>query len=77
MPRTKISKSSKRNREAAQREEKIREFDQAVDQFTNTLDLIGQSCVKDVEAEVSKLVRRTSKKLLQMSMDSFHQLVRI
>ncbi|XP_061397826.1 borealin-like [Musca vetustissima] len=66
MPRTKVSKSSKRNREAAVREEKIREFENTLEGFQNTFDVKVQDYLTSFEHHFTMLLQKTSTALLQM-----------
>lgn len=66
MPRTKVSKSSKRNREEAVREEKIREFENTLEGFQNNFDVKVQDYVTSFEQRITMLLQKTSTALLQM-----------
>lgn len=68
MPRTKVSKNPKRNRDAAIREEKIREFDSTVDQFMNGFDIKIKQNVLEIETEISLMKARIPEKILLMKM---------
>ncbi|TMW53248.1 hypothetical protein DOY81_001664 [Sarcophaga bullata] len=73
MPRTKVSKSTKRNRETTNREEKIREFENSLDGYQNILDDKIQDFLSAYEDEVKMLMQRTPRALLKMKMvDVFH-----
>lgn len=75
MPRTKVSKSSKRNRETANREEKVREFENSLDGFQNTLEDKIQEYLSSYECEVKMLLERTPHSLLKMKMVDVFSLV--
>ncbi|XP_065367571.1 borealin-like [Calliphora vicina] len=66
MPRTKVSKSSKRNRETTNREEKVREFENSLDGIQNTLDDKIQEFLTAYEDEMKMLLQRTPRALLKM-----------
>ncbi|XP_075167333.1 borealin-like isoform X2 [Haematobia irritans] len=66
MPRTKVSKSSKRNREAAYREEKIREFENTLEGFQNSFEAKIQDYLSTYERQFKMLMQRTGTALLQM-----------
>ncbi|XP_073812420.1 borealin-like [Musca autumnalis] len=66
MPRTKVSKSSKRNREAAVREEKIREFENTLEGFQNTFDVKVQDYLTSFEQHFKMLLQKTNTALLQL-----------
>lgn len=68
MPRTKVSKNPKRNRDAAIREEKIREFDSTVDQFMNGFDIKIKQNILEFETEISLMKARMPEKILLMKM---------
>lgn len=73
MPRTKVSKSSKRNRETTNREEKVREFENSLDGYQNIIDDKIQDFLIAFEDEVKMLMQRTPRALLKMKMvDVFH-----
>ncbi|XP_013105374.1 borealin isoform X2 [Stomoxys calcitrans] len=66
MPRTKVSKSSKRNREAANREEKIREFENTLEGFQTTFEAKVQDCLSLYEEKFSMLRKTIGTALLEM-----------
>lgn len=68
MPRTKVSKSSKRNRETTNREEKIREFENSLDGFQNTLEDKLQSYLTAFEDEMKMLLQSIPRALMKMRM---------
>lgn len=73
MPRTKVSKTAKRNRETTNREERIREFENSLDGYQNILDDKIQDFLSAYEDEVKMLMQRTPRALLKMKMvDVFH-----
>lgn len=69
MPRTKVSKNPKRNRDAAIREEKIREFDSTVDQFMNGFDLKIKQNILEIETEIVLMKARIPEKILLLKME--------
>ncbi|XP_037954144.1 borealin-like isoform X2 [Teleopsis dalmanni] len=71
MPRTKISKTTKRNREAAHREEKIRDYESSVDSGLIAIDTKGMEFVSDLENAMKMLIDRTSRQLLKMKFGDF------
>ncbi|XP_055857319.1 borealin-like [Episyrphus balteatus] len=68
MPRTKVSKNPKRNRDAAIREEKIREFDSTVDQFMNGFETKVKQNILEIETEIVLMKARIPEKILLMKM---------
>lgn len=66
MPRTKVSKSSKRNREATNREDKVREFETDVETYSNVFDEQAQERLLSYELEFKNLLQRTSSALLKL-----------
>ncbi|XP_037809203.1 borealin-like [Lucilia sericata] len=68
MPRTKVSKSSKRNRETTNREEKVREFENSLDGFQNTVDDKIQDIFTAYDDEIKMLLQRTPRALLKLKM---------
>ncbi|KAM7341882.1 borealin-like [Cochliomyia hominivorax] len=74
MPRTKVSKSSKRNRETTNREEKIREFENSLEAYNNMLEDKAQSLLTTFEYEMKTLIQRTPTALLQMKILDVFQL---
>ncbi|XP_055904715.1 borealin-like isoform X2 [Eupeodes corollae] len=66
MPRTKVSKNPKRNRDAAIREEKIREYDSTVDQFMNGFDIKVKQDILEIETEIALIKARIPEKILLM-----------
>lgn len=75
MPRTKVSKSSKRNRETTNREEKIREFENSLDGFQNTLEDKLQSYLTAFEDEMKMLLQSIPRALMKMKMIDVFTLV--
>lgn len=66
MPRTKVSKSSKRTREATNREEKVREFENSLEGYQNSIDETIMVYLTTYENEFEMLLQRTSSDLLKM-----------
>lgn len=77
MPRTKVSKSSKRNREAANREEKIREFENTFEGFQNTFDSLIQDYIKSYKQQFRMLLQRTNSALLQIKICDLLEMVSV
>lgn len=77
MPRTKVSKSSKRNRETTNREEKVREFENSLEGFQNTLDDKMQAYLTAFEDEMKMLLQRTPRALLKLKMTDILSLVSV
>lgn len=78
MPRTKIPKNSKRNREAANREEKIRIFELKTDSLLMGLDDIAMRYITLVDTEIQLVQSRLQSELRTMKMcDFIDQLVHL
>lgn len=75
MPRTKVSKSSKRNRETEYREEKIREYESAFNGYLSTMENDIEGFIGEWEAELNMVRQRTKVKFLHMKMGDFLELV--
>lgn len=75
MPRTKISKTSKRNREATNREEKIREFENSLDGFQFACDSTISIFITEYDNELKMLLQRTSSALLQTKICDLFEMV--
>uniref|UniRef100_A0A1A9X4A9 Borealin C-terminal domain-containing protein n=1 Tax=Glossina brevipalpis TaxID=37001 RepID=A0A1A9X4A9_9MUSC len=74
MPRTKVSKSSKRNRETESREEKIREYESALHGYLSTMEEDIEGFIKEWEGELLMLRQRTKIKFLQMKMSDLSEM---
>uniref|UniRef100_A0A1B0BQH2 Borealin C-terminal domain-containing protein n=1 Tax=Glossina palpalis gambiensis TaxID=67801 RepID=A0A1B0BQH2_9MUSC len=74
MPRTKVSKSSKRNRETEYREEKIREYESAFNGYLSTMENDIEGIIGEWEAELNMVRQRTKVKFLRMKMGDFLEL---
>uniref|UniRef100_A0A1A9UYP6 Borealin C-terminal domain-containing protein n=1 Tax=Glossina austeni TaxID=7395 RepID=A0A1A9UYP6_GLOAU len=74
MPRTKVSKSSKRNRETEYREEKIREYESAFNGYLSTMENDIEGFFGEWEAELNMVRQRTKVKFLHMKMGDFLEL---
>lgn len=77
MPRTKVSKSSKRNREAANREEKIREFENTLEGFQNSFEGHVQAYITSYEQKFKVLLDKTNSAMLKMKLCDLFELVSI
>ncbi|XP_032595504.1 borealin isoform X2 [Drosophila grimshawi] len=75
MPRTKISKNSKRNREAANREEKIRTFEIKMDSVLTNIDDVESRYKAMVEIQLQALTTRMPTELREMKMALFLELL--
>lgn len=75
MPRTKVSKSSKRNRETTNLEEKVREFENSLDCLQNALDVKLGNFMNAYENEVKLMLQRAPRALLKMKMVDVFSLV--
>lgn len=71
MPRTKIPKNSKRNREAANREEKIRIYELKSDSFLEGLDEIAMRYKTIADTEIQLIQSRLQSELRTMKMGDF------
>lgn len=71
MPRTKIPKNSKRNREAANREEKIRIYELKSDSFLEGLDEIAMRYKTIADTEIELIQSRLQSELRTMKMGNF------
>ncbi|XP_067633701.1 borealin-like isoform X2 [Eurosta solidaginis] len=68
MPRTKVSKSTKRFRETSSCEEKLREFEASCDGYMYTLEAKGRSQIKAIEEKLYVLLLGTDSSVLQLKM---------
>lgn len=75
MPRTKITKNSKRNREAANREEKIRIFELKMDSVLMSIDDLEQRYNGMVETQLQGVLLRLQTELREMKMCDFLEIL--
>ncbi|XP_017479304.1 PREDICTED: borealin-like isoform X2 [Rhagoletis zephyria] len=68
MPRTKVSKSSKRFRETSNCEEKLREFEASFDSYLLTLEKKGKSQIEAIEDKLYMLLVITDSSVLRLLM---------
>ncbi|EDW12035.2 borealin isoform X1 [Drosophila mojavensis] len=75
MPRTKITKNSKRNREAANREEKIRIYELKMDSVLMSIDDLEQRYNAMVETQLQGVTLRLQSELREMKMCDFLEIL--
>ncbi|XP_030377623.1 borealin-like [Scaptodrosophila lebanonensis] len=75
MPRTKITKNSKRNREAANREEKIRAYEVKMDSLYMSVDDLEQKYKAAVDHELKLIEGRMVTQLREMKIGDFLQIL--
>ncbi|XP_054740596.1 borealin-like isoform X1 [Anastrepha obliqua] len=68
MPRTKVSKSTKRFRETSHCEEKLREFEASFDGYMHTLKAKGETQIKAIADKLDMLLMLTDSSILQLVM---------
>ncbi|CAD7011363.1 borealin isoform X2 [Ceratitis capitata] len=68
MPRTKVSKSTKRFREASSCEEKLREFEASFDGYMHALEMKAKSQIESIEEKFYMLLMRTDSSVLNLRM---------
>ncbi|XP_018788101.1 PREDICTED: borealin-like isoform X1 [Bactrocera latifrons] len=68
MPRTKVSKSTKRFRETSNSEEKLREFEASFDGYLHALELKGKAQIKSIEDKFYVLLMGTDSNVLNLLM---------
>nr|XP_036231007.1 borealin isoform X2 [Bactrocera oleae] len=68
MPRTKVSKSTKRFRETSSCEEKLREFEASFDGYLHALELKGKAQIKSIEDKFYMLLMGTDSNVLDLLM---------
>ncbi|XP_070065080.1 borealin isoform X2 [Drosophila virilis] len=75
MPRTKITKNSKRNREAANREEKIRTYELKMDSVLMSIDDLEMRYKSMVDTQLQMITSRLQTELREMKMCDFLELL--
>lgn len=75
MPRTKITRNTKRTREASNRDDKIREFENALQGYMNIFDSKIEDIISSWDNEIKMLIQRTNSTLLSMNMSDFLKMV--
>lgn len=75
MPRTKVSKSTKRFRETSSCEEKLREFEASFDGYLHALELKGKAQIKSIEDKFYMLLMGTDSNVLDLLMGDVLSLV--
>lgn len=75
MPRTKVNRNTKRNRETAQNDEKIRLFESFVGGYRTAFEDKHKDIILEMESEIKTFRERTDKNILHMKMKDFVNMI--